>query len=325
MRTLKILLVACVVCFSIPATAQLTDTYVITASANLQGGNNTRWQTQFSIFNPHLDYPLTISVTFMPTGGGAGVEKLIELPPNATYLTDNVLEDVFKRTGGGSLLLATFPEDNPGVGTDVVDLAFLVTSNTYNNSRNGTFGQTIPGVWSGLLHYPSDDISAVAHGIDNSARLGYRTNIGVANLGRCSVTVFVNAYDSDGRKVLDQAPLRVPPLAHFQDRLPVTLEGGAVEFFLDDPCAADDEKFAVVFPYTSTIDDLSGDPKYQTPVLLASPGVIFGKKASTQKAVDPTQLGKKIDRAYARGIRATATRLGTAYLVKGDRGWQIAQ
>ncbi len=325
MRTQKILLVVLLVYFSIPAAAQLTDTYVITASANLQGGNNTRWQTQFSLFNPHVDYPLTVSVTFMPTGGGTGVEKLIELPPNATYLTDNVLGEVFNRTGGGSLLLATFPEDNPGVGTEVVDLAFLVTSNTYNNSSNGTFGQTIPGVWSGLLDYATDDISAIAHGIDNSSRLGYRTNIGAANLGRCSVTVFVSAYDADGRKVLDRAPLRVPPLAHIQDRLPVTLEGGAVEFFVDDPCVADDEKFAVVFPYTSTIDNLSGDPKYQSPVLLATPGVLFGKKAATQKTVDTTQLGKKIDRAYALGIRATATRLGTAYLVRGDRGWQIAQ
>jgi hypothetical protein len=321
----KLLLAALLLLASVPAAAQLTDTYVITASANLSGGNNTRWLTQFSLFNPHLDYPLTVSVTFLPTGGGAPLEKLIELPPNATYITDDVLGEVFNVTGGGSLLLATFPEDNPDAGTEVIDLAFLVSSNTYNNAASGTYGQTIPGVWSGLLHYERDEISAVAHGIDNSTRLGYRTNIGAANLGRCSVTVFVSAYNADGETVLNRAPLRVPPLGHIQDRLPVTLEGGAVEFFVDDPCDADDERFAVVFPYTSTIDDKSGDPKYQTPTLLASPSTVFGKKAATQKIADTTQMGKKIDRNYARGIRAAASHLGKAYLVRGDRGWHIAK
>lgn len=325
MRTSKPFLLALLLCcVSIPAAAQLTDTYVITAAANLQGGNNTRWLTQLSLFNPHLDYALKVSVTLIPTGGAQGIEKLIELPRNATFLTDDLLGDVFDVSGGGSLLVATFPEDNPGVGTDVIDLAFLVTSNTYNNTASGTYGQTIPGVWAGLFDFDSDGISAVAHGIDNSTRLKFRTNVGAANLGRCTVTVRVSAYDADGRTVLDEAPLLVPPLAHIQDRLPVQLEGGSVEFFVEDPCAADDDLYAVVFPYTSTIDDLSGDPKYQTPALLATPGVIFGKKAA-KAVVDTTQLGKKIDSAYARGVRNSANRLGTVHLVRSERGWQVAK
>jgi len=75
----------------------------------------------------------------------------------------------------------------------------------------------------------------------------------------------------------------------------------------------------VVFPYTSTIDDVSGDPRYQTPSLLALPGVIFGKKA-VAKTADPTQVGKKIDASYARKVRASAQRLGTAHLVRSERG-----
>lgn len=325
MRTSKLVVLALLVCCaSIPAAAQLTDTYVITAAANLQGGNNTRWLTQFSLFNPHFDYELNVSVTWIPTGGAPGIEKLIELPANSTFITDDLLGDVFNVTGGGSLLIATFPEDNPGVGTDVIDLAFLVTSNTYNNAASGTYGQTIPGVWAGLLDYDSDEISAIAHGIDNSTRLQFRTNVGAVNLGRCEVNLRVSAYDADGRKVLDEAALRIPPLAHIQDRLPVTLEGGSVEFFVEDPCAADNDRFAVVFPYTSTIDDLSGDPKYQTPTLLATPGVIFGKKA-TKAIVDTTQLGKKIDSAYARGVRSQASRLGTVHLTRSERGWKVAK
>ncbi|MEO8378292.1 MAG: hypothetical protein ABI779_01390 [Acidobacteriota bacterium] len=324
MRTPKLLLAALFLCATIPAAAQLTDTYVITAAANLEGGNHTKWLTQLSLFNPHFDHTLKVSVTLLPTGGATGPEKLIELPPNSTFLTDDLLGDVFHVSGGGALLIATFPEDNPGVGTEIIDRAFLVTSNTYNNSSNGTYGQTIPGVWAGLLDYDSDEISAIAHGIDNSSRLKFRTNVGAVNLGRCEVNVLVSAYDADGAKVLNERALRVPPLAHIQDRLPVDLEGGSVEFFVSDPCANDTNRFAVVFPYTSTIDDLSGDPKYQTPTLLASPSVIFGKKA-TMAAIDPTQLGKRIDSAYARAIRNSANRLGTVHLVRGERGLVVAE
>jgi hypothetical protein len=320
-RTSKLLLATLLCLASLPAFAQITDTYVITAAANVTGSNNTRWLTQLSIFNPHLDYPLSVSITLLPTGGATGPEKLIEIPANSTFITDDVMKDVFNLAGSGALLVATFPEDNPDVEDNILSRAFLVTSNTYNDSQDGTYGQTIPGVWTGLLDVDSDDITAVAHGIDNSSRLRFRTNIGAVNLGSCSVTVFVNAYDADGNKVLNAAPLYVPPYAHLQDRLPVTLEGGSVEFYVQDPCANDDARYAVVFPYTSTIDDQSGDPRYQTPALLASVGLIYGKKATA--LADPTQVGKKIGTAYARNVRSHANRLGTVTLVRGERGWVV--
>jgi len=320
-NTKKLLLAAILCLAATPVFAQLSDTYVITAAANVAGGNNTRWLTQLSIFNPHFDYELNVSVTLLPTGGATGPEKLITIPANSTFITDDVMRDVFNLSGSGALLLATFPEDNPGVPNTTIGRAFLVTSNTYNNSSSGTFGQTIPGMWTGLLDVDTDDITAIAHGIDNSSRLQFRTNVGAVNLGACSVTVFVTAYDADGRRVLDAAPLGVPPYAHMQDRLPVALEGGSVEFFVQDPCANDDEDYAVVLPYTSTIDDRSGDPRYQTPMLLALPGELFGKKA--QALADPTQLGKKISNAYARNVVAKANRLGKITLVRGERGWGV--
>ena len=318
----KNLLLGALLCLvALPAFGQISDTYVITAAANVAGGNNTRWLTQLSIFNPHLDYPLNVSITLLPTGGATGPEKLIKVPANSTFITDDVLRDVFGLAGSGALLLATFREDNTGVEDRVVARAFLVSSNTYNDSSRGTFGQTIPGVWTGLMDIDSDEITAVAHGIDNSARLGFRTNVGAVNLGGCSVTLFVNAFDASGREVLSDAPMYIPPYAHLQQRLPVALEGGAVEFYVQDPCTNDDEKFAVVLPYTSTIDDLSGDPRYQTPSLLASPGVIYGKNA--QPDLDPRLLGKKIDGAYAKKVVAQANRLGSVNLVRGERGWVV--
>ena len=325
MRTSKLLLALIFCLASVSAFGQITDTYVVTAAANTPGQNGTRWLTQLSIFNPHLDYPLTVSVTLIRTGGAAGEEKLVEIPANATFITDNAMVDIFNSAGTGSLLLATFTEDNPQLpDNEVISRSFLVSSNTYNNAE-GTYGQTIPGVWTGLLDFDFDGITSIAHGIDNSDRLAFRTNVGAVNLGRCAITIYVSVYDADGNTVIDDAPFGVPPLAHWQERLPTGLEGGSVEFLVQDPCTNDDERYAVVFPYTSTIDNISGDPRYQTPALLASPGLIFGKKGQPNVSADPTKVGKRIDSAYARKVRASVFRSGKVDLVRGERGWIVAK
>lgn len=318
----KLLLAALFITVSLPLAAQVNDTYVITAAANVPGAFGTRWMTQFSLFNPQLDHDLNISVTYQPTGGGPGLEEIVTVPRNSVAYSDNILADLFDVNGTGSLFVATFREDNPTVPNSVLARSFVVTTNTYNNSSNGTFGQTIPGVWAGLQDFDVDGISAVAHGIRNIARDGWRTNIGASNLGRCSVTLFVSVYDVNGRTMLDRAPFYVPPLAHFQDRLPIEVDRGTVEFFVDDPCANDATKSAVVFPYVSTIDQLSGDPTYQSPTLLAPPSSLFSKGATESALRSP---GRKLDATIAKGVRENAVRKGFAHLVVQGNGYRIMQ
>ncbi|HXG58912.1 MAG TPA: hypothetical protein VNL91_07805 [Thermoanaerobaculia bacterium] len=298
---------------ALPLAAQVNDTYVIPVAGNVPGAFGTRWMTQFSVFNPQIDYSLKVSVVYLPTGGGKGIEALLTVPPNSVWHSDNALGEIFGVSGTGSLLLATFPEDNPGVPNDVVSRSFLVTTSTYNNSPAGTFGQSIPGIWTGLQDYDSDGISAVAHGIRHIARLGWRTNIGAVNLGRASVTMRVTVYDEDGRRILNRAPFVIPPMGHIQDRLPVEVDRGSVEFFVEDP-----RRDAVVFPYASTIDQYSGDPTYQSPTLLASAKVLYPKGAA-----QPSSPGTKIDLGHARRVRENATRIGE--VVAQSRGRQAAQ
>jgi hypothetical protein len=325
---LTILLLA----LSLPAAAQLNDTYVIPAVANAAGANRTQWKTQLSLFNPHLDRDLRVSITWLPTGSRQGIEEMVDLPRNSVAYSDNILDDLFDVQGdSGSLLVATFAEDNPGAPNSVLGRAFHVTTNTYNDDPRGTYGQTIPGNFIGLFDVDTDGISAVAHGIRNDNRAdGWRTNIGALNLGRCNATLRVSVFDANGRTILDRAAVTLPPLGHIQQRLPVNVDRGSVEFYVDDPCVNDDDLYAVVFPYTSTVDALSGDPTYQSPILLAGAGDLVSnaaKKAATNAAVnaDPTQAGKKIDSHYARGIRAQAERRGIAKLEKTATGWKITK
>jgi hypothetical protein len=305
MNRLRIALASLLLLAASTLAAQVNDTYVIPAAALAPGLFGTQWQTQFSLFNPQT-YALKVSVTFLPTGGGSGVQALINVPANSTVLSDNILHDL-SVAGTGSLLAATFPEDNPGVPNDVVSRSFLVISATFNNAGGaGTYGQTIPGVWAGLQDYSTDGISAIAHGIRNTARLGWRTNVGAVNLGRSNVNMRINVYDAKGNTVIKDAPLSLPPLGHRQASLPVEVNGGAVEFFVDDP-----SKTAVVFPYTSTIDNLSGDPSYQSPTLLASPKILFGL---AKQGIAATSIGTKIDLTIARAVNANVSRIGEVHL-----------
>jgi hypothetical protein len=321
-KTSRLLLSAALLTLlSLPLAAQVNDTYVIPAVANQGGANGTRWATQFSLFNPQLDHDLNISVTFLPTGGSQGFEELVPVPANSLAFSDNILQDLFGlNSAGGALLVAAFADDNPTVPNNALARSFLVTTSTYNNAHSGTFGTVVPGIWTGLL---DDGITSVAQNIRNAS--GLRTNIGAVNLGRCNVTLRVSVYDADGHTILNQAPFGLPPLGHFQDSLPVATEAASVEFYIVDPCKNSNENYAVVFPYTSTIDPQSGDPSYQSPALLASASSLFSKAQSASLQNDPTSIGKKIDSAYARGVRAQAERLGTARLTRETKGYRITQ
>jgi hypothetical protein len=284
----------------------VNDTYVIPAAANVPGAFGTRWMTQFSVFNPQ-SYSLRIDVVYVPTGGGQGLDATFDVPANAVAFSDNILDDLFNLGGSGALLVAAFPEDNPGVENSVIARAFLVTSDTFNNSSTGTFGQTIPGVWAGLMDFQTDGITAIAHGIRNISKQGWRANVGAVNLGRQNVRLLVSVYDIDGNTILNKARFDIPPMGHIQDGLPVQVDRGAVEFFLDDATQK-----AVVFPYVSVIDQLSGDPTYFSPTLLATPKVLFNKQAAA--AMNTTAIGRKITIDDARAVRENAKSVGVVEL-----------
>lgn len=293
---------------SLPALAQVNDTYVIPAVASGIGDRGTVWSSEMNLFNPQR-YQLTVAVIFLPTlNDGQSVERLIDVPPNENFWFNSVLPDVFQRNGSGALLLATFPEDNPGVPDNFLDRAFLVNTKTFNNASSGTFGQLVPPTWTGLLDYEYDGISSIAHGVRNSNAAGFRTNIGAANLSDRSVVLRVTVYDDLGRTLAAQIPFSIPPYGHVQDRLPVTVDRGTVEFFLEDPSTE-----AVVFPYASVIDNRSGDGVFIDPPLLADPAIL-------KHAMANRELGKKITIEDARRIRAAATRLEGGRLVKMPDG-----
>lgn len=268
----------------IPAAAQVNDTHVIPIVGLTDGAGGTKWTSSVHVFNPQT-YPLNISITYLPTHGEIGEEVLLELGPNQTAVTEDVLGDWFATSGTGSLLFATFRADNPTVEDSVVARSFLVRSRAYNTGgANGSYGQGVPSTWIGLL---DDGISSIAEGVTNVGNAGFsgfRTNVGAVNLGDETIFLLVVVYDEDGAVVgntLNQ-PLEftVHPFAHEQQRLPISGQRLTLEFFLDDPSGE-----AVVFPYVSVVDNRSGDGTYIEPKLLATGDILYkGKPGAKDSA-----------------------------------------
>lgn len=294
-----------------PLVAQVNDTYVIPAVGNLRGDGNTRWMTEIHVFNPQR-HALVVTAVYLPSYEGFGdppvpVSFEFDVAANSTAWSPNILEDLFKTTGRGALLLTVLPEENPGVPNNVLARSFVVTTRTYNNASSGTFGQAIPGVFVGLQDYDTDEISAIATGIRNFGYAGFngfRTNIGAANLGRYSATLYITVFDEQGNVVRENVPFVIPPQGHIQERLPWDVDHGSIEFYVDDP-----RQDAVVMAYASVVDNRSGDSVYVNPILLASARTVYPKGAAA-----PAEVGKKITIDDARAILAKAQRRGKAEL-----------
>lgn len=315
-RYIVSLIVAVAVC--LPAVAQVNDTYVIPAVGRTAGGGGTMWTSSVYVFNPQ-PYTLHISITYLPRFGEIGDEVLLELPANMTAVTDNVLGEWFETSGSGSLLFATFPEDNPSVEDSVVARSFLVRSRTFNTGGSGgTYGQGIPGTYIGLL---DDGISSIAEGVRNIGTpgiSGFRTNVGVANLSDETAWLLVVVYDENGQVVgntfNDPLEFTVHPYAYDQNPLPVSGTNLTLEFFLDDPSGD-----AIVFPYVSMVDNKSGDATYIEPKLLATGDILYKGGTAMKGAMVQNTDSRFLSLERARTVRERSVRIGRVVSGELDR------
>lgn len=313
MKISRYVVLASVFCLAASAAvAQVNDTYIIPIVGSVSGANNTRWSSELYVFNPQR-HALRVTAVYLPSGGGEGPQVDFTVQPNQTAFTPDLVDDLFNRKGTtGGLILAVFPEKNLGVPNDALSRSFVTSTKNFNNASNGTFSQKVEGVWAGLQDVDFDGISAVSAGVRENGTLltGYRTNVGAVNLGRGAVRVYLDVFDANGVKVGSALALDVPPLGHIQDRLPVALSIGSIEFYVQDPFVDDPERRAMVFPYATVIDNRSGDPLFLNPTLLAAAGDLF-KGASPAKRSQPKRLDLETARRATEGARS----LGEARLV----------
>jgi hypothetical protein len=257
------LMLCSIVAVAPPASAQLSLQWVVPAAANTTGLNGTHWHTDLAVHNPH-SFELPVVLQFLPseTDNRQADTLYLTVDPWATFnLWDVLGANYFAIEGTGSILVLAdweLPCD------PLEDCDFLVTSRTYTldpGGASGEYGQTIPGssTWVGI----DWNTLGYAAGILNDG-LSFRTNIGIASWSSDWTSVVVDVQDADGT-LLESLTMDVPPFGHIQERLPTLLEGGSLVFWLED--GPDD---ALVFGYSSVVDETTGDASFQ----LAQPSTV---------------------------------------------------
>jgi len=221
------------------AGAEPVRTWAVAGIAETEGLGETRWKSDLAILNPGT--------------GAASIDLL--------YRHDGVEETASVTVAGGQVVelvnvaVDTFgAPDSAGVVTVHSSNELIVTSRTYNDTPDGTFGQFIAGVEGseGIVQADEAVLSQLAGNDD------FRTNIGFVNFGSAGVRATIRLFDGSGAVVGSEISQIVPP-ADWLQRNRVFHVAGASDC---DGCYAvvDFTGTGPLWTYASVVDEVSGDP-----------------------------------------------------------------
>lgn len=215
------------------------STWAVAGIAETEGLGETRWKSDLAILNPESQ------------------EAAIDL----VYRHDGVEEVASMTVGGGEVTeLVNVAVDTFGVpdSSGVVEVQsrteLIVTSRTYNDTPEGTFGQFIAGV-KGLDGFVSADEAVLSQLAGND---DFRTNIGFVNFGVSGVRARIRLFDGSGAVVGDEIS-QIVPAADWVQRNRVFHVADAGD------CAGcyaviDFVGVGPLWTYASVVDAQSGDP-----------------------------------------------------------------
>ena len=179
------------------------DVFLVPSAVHTPGLNQTLWKTDLRVFNPG-DHEVMVRIEYLPedTNNTQGVISAIEfgLEPRGTRVYDdiiNAIPGIQGESNKGSLRF-TF-----GGGTEI---APLITSRTFNDTPDGTFGQFVRAI----PVQENQDGFLLLTGLSES--LYYRTNLSLANFSdRTAWGVTVNVLNDRGEIIGEPVTVAVQP------------------------------------------------------------------------------------------------------------------
>jgi hypothetical protein len=217
---------------------------VVPAVSHAPGDKGSLWRTDLAVVNPGPS-DANLTLTFVPVEGAA-VTRTATLVAGGTREWADVLVSLFGVAAAANV---------SGALRVASDLALCVSSRTFNQGVEGTFGGFLPAVTTGEA-LGSGRLGVLPQLTRNAL---FRTNVGVANLGPAVVEARIRLYDGSG--VATGAPI---------DR---TVPAGGLHQVVDPFGVAGagdhDVAFATVevmttgglaWAYASVIDNRTGDP-----------------------------------------------------------------
>ena len=226
--------------------------FIVPAVIRSPGANGTHWRSDVRVLNRSTLTPQRVSITFFPADGSAKQTVSVEIPANGTASIDDVLGTAFSRDDGKGWL-----EIDSLDATDTA-ASLVVTSRTWTQGAEGTFGQFIPGTPRNRAIPVAGTVSNLIH-IDSNAT--FRCNVGLTEVGGVGEIVRVRLLDAAGiERFATNVP--VPPRGNVQFNLAAAgapeIANGRLVFEVIEGAGA-------VLPYASVVDNRTGDPIYISP------------------------------------------------------------
>jgi len=209
----------------------------IPAVAHTNGVGASTWRTDVGLLNRSSQ---TNALRLRYYNGWDVVERELELAPGESRVIPDAVA-WFGRSGSGPLQV--FSSE-----------ALTTTSRTFNQSSEGTFGQSLDGVTATGGLESGESVVLMQLREDETAR----TNIGIHNQWRGFARVEVELYDDDG-SLVHADTWTIPPLHTVQFNRPFRTFGGPVDI---------ESGYAVItvrsgqdiYVYGSVIDNGTDDP-----------------------------------------------------------------
>jgi hypothetical protein len=224
-------------------------TQYLLAAAHVAGRNGTRWRTDLEVCNPGLA-GAAFELAFLRSGiaNPDPVSRTFTLGPGICRRYLDLVGDVFGVEGTGALRIT------------VLNGWISVTSRTYTESGQGSYGQAIPPVrgteaatfLDRVKFWPLAESASPAH--------GFRTNLGLVNVGADPVELRLMSSIPAGAQP-DRFTVSLRPFEHRQlNRVLRRFFDGDVDQAMIVVRAT--APGATFFAYASIVDNTTGDPVY---------------------------------------------------------------
>lgn len=230
--------------------APLATPLYLTTAAHVGGAAGTNWRSDVEVHNAGSTQA-SFSIALLKRGqaNDSPVMRTFSLEPGRSARYEDVLDSVLHFQGAAALRVT------PLVGW------VQVTSRTYNQRPDGTFGQLVPALADTMAFESGEQARLVQLVQSASIASGYRTNIGLVNVSAVTTTVEVALYAADGT-FLGTLPAPDTTLRPYEYRQIDQAFGKVTTAGVDDGYAVVSTRTSGgrFFAYASVIDNRTGDP-----------------------------------------------------------------
>ena len=226
---------------------------LIPVSAQSEGIGGSIWRTELTLFNAGTE-GVNVDLLYVPQAGAAPQVRSVFVGPKESVIYANALANLFGLSvGSGAIAIEA-------AGATATPL-LRITSRTFNDAPEGTYGLAVPDVASADLHQ-----TAYLTGMMTTPE--YRTNVGLVNRSASGISAAMTLYDGSG-SVLATADIAIAASSFRQDALAALFPSIANRELSAMSMRIEASAPNALGAYASVVDNRTHDPLY-IPAVAAS-------------------------------------------------------